>query len=493
MVRRRLDPFTEGLPNTSVALLCSIAHYIFFDQLDGSIASGDRARIFQSYTTAISLLLVTLFKASLLGSVGVCSAQHLWLVFRGRPQAIAKIESLFQMRHNPLELANPRLILSVSFVLAAYTWIVPFAAIYPPGAMTITSQPFPRIIDVPLSVPQVTFGSDFDPLRPANVSHLAHFDPAIHQYLDNKEGKLMPDQITITTSLGPRRHLPFLRQFSKLTAAAGEIAQFAMPLGENSSYTLDFLGPQVSCRRVGQFNHTSIRNSAFTLSDQLVFADLELGEPGKARTRIVVEPGAAWQIKQHKMFATTGCEDSNGNVLIWDKNGKLDKGSTYKEFVIETTETNCTERYVAYTANITFIKGVRSINYTAATLDPQPAINLTHKVVWQASSKGAKFDSITDRWLDGGGDIAFRASPSYPRFKDASKQLFREWNVYSIYTAFLEAITSVTRRKCRDIGQRKCTAEWARPNGTIAGTNPVECEYFDNGSKLTTKATLFVY
>jgi fucose 4-O-acetylase-like acetyltransferase len=68
-----------------LALLCSILHYIFFDQLNGSIASGDNARISQSYTTAISLLLVTLFKASLLGSVGVCSAQYLGASYVASP------------------------------------------------------------------------------------------------------------------------------------------------------------------------------------------------------------------------------------------------------------------------------------------------------------------------------------------------------------------------------------------------------------------------
>jgi hypothetical protein len=142
---------------------------------------SDRARISQSYTTAISLLLITLFKASLLDSVSVCSARYLWFVLRDRPIAIAKVESLFQIRHNPLELSNPRVILSVSVLLAAYTWLVPFTAIYPPGALTVASSPFSRGLGVPLSVPEVSFDSDFDLMSPQNVSRFSDFQ-ILHQY-----------------------------------------------------------------------------------------------------------------------------------------------------------------------------------------------------------------------------------------------------------------------------------------------------------------------
>jgi hypothetical protein len=99
-----IQPIEFTFANPAIALLCSISHYIFFDRLHGSIASGEHASMTQSYATAVSLRLVTLFKASLLGCVGICSAQYVWLLLRGQPIAVSTVESLFQMRHNPHKL-----------------------------------------------------------------------------------------------------------------------------------------------------------------------------------------------------------------------------------------------------------------------------------------------------------------------------------------------------------------------------------------------------
>jgi hypothetical protein len=88
------------------ALSSGISHFVLFDQLHGSIASDEQARISQTWVTALSLLLVTIFKASLLGSVGIPSTQYLWRVLRGRPLAVSTVESLFQMRQTMLELFN---------------------------------------------------------------------------------------------------------------------------------------------------------------------------------------------------------------------------------------------------------------------------------------------------------------------------------------------------------------------------------------------------
>jgi hypothetical protein len=166
-------PIEVTSANLAIALLCSISHYVFFDRLHSSIASGEHASISQSYATVVSLLLDTLFKASLLGCVGICSAQYLWRVLRGQPIALSMVESLFQMRHNPLELLYCRNLISISFLLAAYTWIVPLATIYPLGALTIDATPFPVTKPVHMLVPELLFDSEFDPLQPENVSRLA--------------------------------------------------------------------------------------------------------------------------------------------------------------------------------------------------------------------------------------------------------------------------------------------------------------------------------
>jgi hypothetical protein len=460
-------------------LSCSIGHYSFFRQLDGSIASGDRARISQSYTTVISLLLVTLFKASLLGSVSVCSAQYLWFVLRGRPIALAKVESLFQIRHNPLELANPRVILSVSFLLAAYTWLVPFAAIYPPGALTVASSPFSRGLGVPLSVPEVSFTSDFDLMSPQNVSRFSDFQ-ILHQYPDyDPSHKELPERINISTRIGPVGPLEFLRQFFKLVVTTGEILQLPMPPGENSTYTLSFLGPQLSCHRVNHFNHTEVRNT----SDykQTIFDDLIVGEDRLSKGLTFERAGIAWPIIQQKVLATTNCSQDRE-----DKLRQYNQGSRVEEYVIETMTTNCTEIYVSYAANITYVKGVRSIVYKASPLEPQPKMERYMYTTWETTSKDAKFD-FDGYWWGNGGPAAFKASPSYQDMKQQSKRFFRYWNAFFIYASFVESITSVTRRICSPLTGNDCIPQYLLPNGSITNVSSADCSRYGGGSSKSSK------
>jgi hypothetical protein len=62
-------------------------------------------------------------------------------------------------------------------------------------------------------------------------------------------------------------------------------------------------------------------------------------------------------------------------------------------YLLETSKTNCTARYVRYTANVNFAKGIRSIHYTIDDIEPQPAKGLGINVVWEASIDQIPTDS----------------------------------------------------------------------------------------------------
>lgn len=88
------------------AFVCSILHFILFNQLHGRPAEGDGAPMSQSMATATSIILSTLFRATLLGSIGMCYAQYVWRMLRDQAIPVHIIEGLFQLRSNPTELAN---------------------------------------------------------------------------------------------------------------------------------------------------------------------------------------------------------------------------------------------------------------------------------------------------------------------------------------------------------------------------------------------------
>jgi hypothetical protein len=458
--------------NPATALLCSISHYVFFDRLHGSIASGEDASIPQSYATFISLLLITLFKASLLGCVGLCSTQYLWRVLRGQPIALSTVESLFQMRHNPLELFYRHTILSLSFLLAVYTWIVPLATIYPSGALTISATPFVLTESVQMSVPELTFDSDFDPFLPENVSRLAMFAWVYHGRYPNNSYET-PGTVNLSTNLQAMEPQRFLVRLSETVIAAGEIApEPPAAFGENSTYMLEFMGPQLSCRNVELLNQTPSGWGTFT--------DLALGEAKRdpdpykipelnfAIANAYTEPESyEWQTFQQTTLGGP-CKDSQTM-----KKPPTDMDSGW--YLVETTKTNCTDIYVRYNANITYTKGVRSIHYTMHDIEPQPVRDLSTMVVWEA----ARNELLTgDGQLKEKADIdaVFVASPFFQRSKDYLKERYRYWNAFTIYAAFIGAMESATLRYCTAINSsQNCDVEWTKPDGSRALYGPVHC------------------
>jgi hypothetical protein len=465
-------------------------HYIFFNRLHGSVASGEHARISQSQTTFISLFLVTVFKASLLGSVGICSVQYLWRVLRGQPIALSTVENLFQMRHNPLELFYCQTFISVSFFLAAFTWIVPLATIYPPGALTIDAIPFLLTESVHMSVPELLFDSEFDPLQPENVSRLALFAGAAHWILGENYNQTTPGTVNLLTVLHITRPQPFLFRLSKSVIAAGELVlKHPATLSENSTYILEFMGPQLSCRNVEQFNRTVSRGVWHR------FTDLALGIAD--RSPYMTEEIFEWQITQQNALGASLCQDSQGNLHTLDENGAKDyndgiaygarpNGTYFDSFLIETSKTNCTERYVSYTTNITYNKGVRSIQYTMRDIEPQPVKNKSIDMEWEASindifpggeqPRNASFYA-TSPYVD----AAFAASSYLQRSRNYLKERFRYWNAFTIYAAFLETIESATQRACYvPTTVPKCGAERTRTNGSRVAVGPDDCFQWDD-------------
>lgn len=127
---------------TVSALAVAVGHGLFFVYLDDS--TTDDRHIHQSYITNISLLLVTVFKGSIVAAVGLSFAQHLWSVLRQQTLPIRRIEQLFSIRSNPGQLTKYQLLTNTPmlFAMGIFVWLVPIALIYPPSALTVTSRPY---------------------------------------------------------------------------------------------------------------------------------------------------------------------------------------------------------------------------------------------------------------------------------------------------------------------------------------------------------------
>lgn len=130
--------------------MCALVHYLFFAYLNNRTTGSHDDRlslpttsISQSYATTISLLLVTAFRAALVGSVGICYTQHLWATFRKKVLQVSLSEDLFQIQSNALRFVNYALFVHTPYLVAimGFSWLIPITTIYPPGALVVRLEP----------------------------------------------------------------------------------------------------------------------------------------------------------------------------------------------------------------------------------------------------------------------------------------------------------------------------------------------------------------
>jgi hypothetical protein len=347
----------------------------------------------------------------------------------------------------------------VSFLLAAFTWTVPLAAIYPPSAITIDTSPFLVTERLPISVPEITFTPEYDLLNPGKASHLASFSTGRGTDRGKHESEL---------DLNLQRPLPFLLQFVQYVILRGEIVQkTAPPSGENATYVLDFMGPQLSCREEKPSNRTvpktlSIRDESSNFAE---FVDLDLGNFSytsnlgnsnytcntnyTCKTLQSIEAGLVRPITRNNVIASSLCSVK--------KSAAANQTEVLFDYLLETTETKCTERYVSYTANVSCFKGARSITYTARDLDPQPFMGTSYRMTWNSSVWDSEVNSLLS-------DERHQA-----------EERLRYFNALTVYSAFWQVIASATHMICEAWPTSKCYEDWQSPNGTRMGIGTANC------------------
>jgi hypothetical protein len=91
---------------------------------------------------ALSHLLGLLFRATLCGSLTIAFTQYLWRLMRIKTVKISSIELLFKITQNPFLLALPEVVKTAPplFILALFTWLLPIAITFPPGALIVVSN-----------------------------------------------------------------------------------------------------------------------------------------------------------------------------------------------------------------------------------------------------------------------------------------------------------------------------------------------------------------
>ncbi|KAL1792233.1 hypothetical protein ACET3X_009984 [Alternaria dauci] len=373
------------------ALLLAVAHAIFYIRLDGTLA--ENRLLEQSEVIAISLLITTLFKASLAASIGISFTQHLWQIFRQKLLRVSQIEQLFHLRSNPFELAKVKIVARTPFLffMAVFVWLLPIAVIYPPSSLTVTSSPYSEMRNVGLSVMNPGLPDDIDLLYPnynstPSLAYLRRASMAGEAEVESDN----PVAVVYYQYIRPSRPLLSL---AKLVLLTGGILEFPSPKNENLSYSLEYPTLQVACREETQnwtyFDDMSSLPPTFA---SVWDSNIASGLPPFFNASTVYYPGVQ------------GYDDT----------------TEIYEYAVSTKSRICEPFSALLNVNVSYTRGVRHLSHV--TKDAQPMPNVSTSDYTFSYGAGTPRPNISDIPVD---------TPEYADWVSATKKRLTSWDEYA--------------------------------------------------------------
>ncbi|KAF2125621.1 hypothetical protein P153DRAFT_359973 [Dothidotthia symphoricarpi CBS 119687] len=364
-----------------LALLCAVVHNCVFNYLDGRVVnqnrdnvSFDTTTIPQSHATTISLVLVTAFRAALTASIGYCYTQYLWKNLRSQILEVGLIEELFQIRNNAVRLLNPALAryTPVLLSIALFSWLVPLAMIYPPGALVVGLET--RLVDENFNI------SVIPPAGASNVIDVRKrfgdveyglasifVDSVLEKSLNDGSAQCDSDTCFYLQPSGP------LRSLAKSVLLSSSIVQTERPSHGNFSYSMTFQGPMLHCEQKSGTNVTMISSNRL---------QRQISNPGEEALDITLDQDyPVYNLSSSPGTITLEYDPNQPQLNLMpcpraqdaaDGSGSNDNHQGNFTLMRPLVVTECLAATAEYNVNITSINGVQQIRYSANDVQPLP-------------------------------------------------------------------------------------------------------------------------
>lgn len=232
--------------------LTAITHHWMYSSLDDQPV-GDAFR--QRWTMWIGSGLGFLTKVTLTAALGISRTQWVWLTLQKKLFTLNEIDSLFGIISDPTLFFGWATIreAKVASAMALAMWIIPLAAILTPGTLSVGEAV--RVTSVNCTVPSLLFGFDTGstatiPLW-GNDAQVSEFWTWSDDYKGvGRTGSFMP-AFRLTAYTGTITQLPDLPLANiPIPTTVGE------QCGANCTYTIQFLGPAMTCGEFNGWNQT---------------------------------------------------------------------------------------------------------------------------------------------------------------------------------------------------------------------------------------------
>lgn len=225
-----------------LATAFAIGHHAFYQHLNGQpiqdISYLNTQTIALSHVSnqqiniSIGTFFAFLVKALLGAAVSIAFDQLAWKSIKAKTTSIATIDNLFSILSNGFVALDLKLWRQypISMLLACIIWLLPIASMISPATLNVRLATFSN--STSMQVPRIDFKS-------TNFAELASID----------------DMLPVVTYNNPT---DVVKQVVSATAAQGKILPIEAPF-VNSSWTLDFHGPALSCKEVDPSLEAAIR------------------------------------------------------------------------------------------------------------------------------------------------------------------------------------------------------------------------------------------
>lgn len=135
-----------------IGVLLAVGHAVFYWWLNGKKVDETLS---QTWVTNIGTAFAFIFKMFLVISAGIAFAQHQWRNLKAQTFEVEQIDTVTTMTEDIFSLLDVRLWARVPtlVIIAAITWLIPVAAVFPPGTLRIAFRATDHVNQ--LQVPQL--------------------------------------------------------------------------------------------------------------------------------------------------------------------------------------------------------------------------------------------------------------------------------------------------------------------------------------------------
>ncbi|KAG5751776.1 hypothetical protein H9Q69_006083 [Fusarium xylarioides] len=199
-----------------LGLVLAIGHHLYYHYLDGRIIKSQNQ---QEWFLRVGTGIAFLARALLSAAVGFAYTQILWRTLRSKSVTIEGVNSLFGVLHNVWDFTAWELWTAAPALaaVAIIAWALPLIAVITPATVTVQVSDRPNITVVDAPIPLLDYNNMLNFAQFTGVGGVGYYAPS-----------------------------SYVSRVLLSVASLGSILTFPAPF-PNSSYSVDFYGPSISC------------------------------------------------------------------------------------------------------------------------------------------------------------------------------------------------------------------------------------------------------